>query len=127
MRRYLRKLKHWYTGYGDPWPQPGRLNPWLDRRGAPRAIRTQLRRGAITAEQAVALEQWHRHGYVILRGVIDDGRIGRVLDDFERFWAERTVIGGHRRPPERDPYGHFTATINVHMQSRAVREVFLDP
>jgi ectoine hydroxylase-related dioxygenase (phytanoyl-CoA dioxygenase family) len=111
----------------NPWPQPEHLNPWLDRAGAPREILARRQRGETDAETARQLTQWHAKGYIVLRNVIDDTRIDRVLSDFNRYYTENTVIGGHRKPPEKDRFGHFISTINVHMQSEAVLEVLLDP
>jgi len=122
---HLRQL--FFSSRRNPWPQPERLNPWLDRSDAPRQIDARLRRGEIDAEQAAACQKWHDDGYLILRNVIDERCIERVLNDFEHFYATQTIIGGHRRPPQRDAEGHFIATINVHMQSQAVLEILLNP
>src|SRR5712692_8269773 len=68
----------------NPWPQPERLNPWLDRADAPREILAQLQRGEIDADTARQLAHWHEKGYIVLPNVIDDTRIDRVLNDFEQ-------------------------------------------
>jgi ectoine hydroxylase-related dioxygenase (phytanoyl-CoA dioxygenase family) len=113
--------------YRNPWPQPESCGPWLDRSTALAQIRSRWRRGEIDASTAKGLKHWHRYGYLILPRVIDEVRIERVLADFERFWLEQTIVGGQRRPVQKDPLGHFQPTINVHMQSDAVKDVMLDP
>jgi ectoine hydroxylase-related dioxygenase (phytanoyl-CoA dioxygenase family) len=130
MRRLAGWVKQWLTSRyrlgSNPWPQPEHLNPWLDRSTALAEIEAREKSGNIDATTADALRAWHHHGYIILRKVIDDARIDRVLADFDRFWREQTVVGGQRAPLVKDANGHFIPYINIHMQSDAVKDVFLD-
>jgi len=117
----------WWRGRGRPWPQPTASYPWLDRPDAPEWIAHRQRAGDFDADTARKLYQWHRDGYLILPGVLDDRRIEALLAEFERLYAEKAIVGGHRQPLRRDAHGHFIAVINVHMQSDAVKEILLDP
>src|SRR5258708_25898222 len=101
----------------NPWPQPERLNPWLDRADAPREILVQLQRGEIDADTARQLTYWHEKGYIVLPKVIDDTRIDRVLNDFDQFYAEGTVIGGHRKHPAKALRRHLLLPIIGYMYS----------
>ena len=127
MFQIRRRMNQLFARRDTPWPQAVSLNPWLDRRDAPHQIQAKLQSGEIDADAAGQLTHWHEKGYVVLRNVIDERRIDRVLNDFEHFYAEGTVVGGHRRPPEKNPLGHFIPTINVHMQSEPILDVLLDP
>ena len=110
----------------NPWSQDFALNPWLDRPDAQAAIEMKRHRGLIDDDTSAKLLYWHNHGYLILPGIIDDARIEALLADFEQFHQRGTIVGGHRRPVTRDAHGRFEATINVHMQSDALKDVFLD-
>src|SRR5262245_40858237 len=100
MPRLLPTLRRLFAPRRNPWPQAEHLNPWLDRTDAPRQIRARHRRGEIDADTTRQLTHWHKHGYIVLRNVIDNRRIDRILNDFEHFHAEGVIVGGHRKPPE---------------------------
>lgn len=108
------------------WPQPEAVSPWLDRSNALSEIQAKLDRGEIDSDTAEKLSYWHKNGYLVLPKLIDDRRLDLVMEEFERFWTEQTVIGGHHRPLQRDAHGHFEPPINVHMQSDVIKDVFLD-
>jgi ectoine hydroxylase-related dioxygenase (phytanoyl-CoA dioxygenase family) len=110
-----------------PWPQDQKLNPWLDRRGALAEIRARERAGKLDAATAKGLRKWHHDGYLILHNVIDHDRIRWLEEDIARFEREHTVLGGLRCPLQRDEHGHFKSNINIHMQSDALKSIFLDP
>lgn len=114
--------------YGkNPWPQPEEESPWLDRSDALKAIQAKQDAGEIDAETADRLRYWHEYGYLILPNPIAPDRLDAVMADFNQFWERQTIVGGLQQPLQRNAYGHFTGTINVHMQSDAVKDVFLDP
>lgn len=108
---------------------------WLDRPDARRAIRRRKADGEVTAAEAVELEHWAEHGYVVLRGCIPPDLIDAALADLDRFWQERRHIlidvltTGERTFLDAVPPETRSVPVKVndlYLYSDAVRKIFLN-
>ncbi|MDB6169965.1 MAG: hypothetical protein JWM88_2829 [Verrucomicrobia bacterium] len=70
-------------------------HPWLDRPEWRQLLEERVRRGELTADDALGCRFWAEHGYLILKGVVSD----RLLDE---SWSayEAAVLEGKIKLPE---------------------------
>src|ERR1700719_4141453 len=73
--------------------------PWLDREDALERISEKLSRGELTAEEAEQCRCWSRHGYIILKKLIDDPTLDTMWGAYEK------AIRGGRIRVEPEPAG----------------------
>lgn len=110
--------------------------PWVDRPDFMTQLESRIKGGAIPPEMVLPLIQWHKSGYVVFKSIIDEGTISKIMEDYERIWAER--------PPCRiqvgNQYGLMLDTVpprsqivdryrllDIHSISVAARKTILHP
>jgi hypothetical protein len=73
--------------------------PWLDRPDALERIEQKLRLGEVTEEEAQQCRCWSRHGYIILKKLVDDHTLDTVWNRTKRRFIA-AAFGWILNPPE---------------------------
>lgn len=109
--------------------------PWVDRDDFAEQLARRRASGQIDDTDAARLEEWHRDGFVCIRGLVDRHRIDALIADVERAWSEsaklQALVEGRgavwlEELPPRDELGHHHyRLLDVQDWSEAAREILL--
>src|SRR5580700_7025175 len=89
--------------------------PWLDREDALERIEERLKLGELSEEEAEQCRFWSRHGYIILKKLIDDPTLDAVWSAYEKAIRSGRMRLEPEPAGEDDPYpGRF---LNPHKKS----------
>lgn len=109
---------------------------WLDQGNALDLVQGRLDLGEIDEAQAALLRHWVQHGYIILRGAIDEAQVAAAAEDLRRAYEgempealfECPAVGGYRPIPwdpavQRQP----AKALDLHWWSPAIRNLIFAP
>src|ERR1700733_294879 len=95
--------------------------PWLDRSDAIERIDQRLKLGELTEEDAEQCRFWSRHGYIILRNLIDDATLDTIWNAYEQAIRSGRIRLEAEPASAPDPYpGRF---LNPHKKSASLCRV----
>ena len=78
--------------------------PWLDRPDALERIDEKLRHGELTEQEAEQCRCWSRHGYIIVKKLVDDQALDTVWTAYEKAIASGRIRLEPEPAGDGDPY-----------------------